>query len=238
MEQTTSDPGEISLASRAQASQLAATIIEGTTEKERSQIIEWLRSLKEIAESTASIFVKSRKAIEETLKSEVIWPSIKMMGAEIKRRAWDDRSIAFRLSGGAVIATLTLVGGEAGAGIVALGGGVGVPLWIVFGSGAAFAGTLLEEIVRASTSFNEPSVSDEKYGSGGSEKNPNESSILTVSEAFKVLGLQSEATEEDVLLAYRRLISRVHPDVGGSAYMAAQLDHARDILLAHLSAKN
>ena len=43
--------------------------------------------------------------------------------------------------------TLTRAAGQ-GAVIVALGGAIGVPLWVVFGAGGAFAGLLIEEIER------------------------------------------------------------------------------------------
>jgi hypothetical protein len=63
----------------------------------------------------------------------------------MKRLAWDDRSVKarFGLSGAAIAA---LAFGGQGAGIVALGTGIGVPLWVVFGAGAAFLGVLYEEI--------------------------------------------------------------------------------------------
>jgi len=45
-----------------------------------------------------------------------------------------------------------------GAGIAALGGAIGVPLWVVLGAGGAFAGVLIEEIQRSL-----PSDSDDKH---------------------------------------------------------------------------
>ena len=50
-------------------------------------------------------------------------------------------------------------------------------------------------------------------------------------EAYQILGLQPEASHEEIQAAYRRLIQRVHPDHGGSSYLAARLNRARDILL-------
>jgi curved DNA-binding protein CbpA len=43
--------------------------------------------------------------------------------------------------------------------------------------------------------------------------------------------LQPGASREDIQAAYRRLIQRVHPDHGGSSYLAARLNQARDVLL-------
>ena len=39
---------------------------------------------------------------------------------------------------------------------------------------------------------------------------------MTKAEAFEVLGLRGDATEEEVKTAYRSLSKRVHPDAGGS----------------------
>lgn len=50
-------------------------------------------------------------------------------------------------------------------------------------------------------------------------------------EAYAVLGLSAGATRDEIQLAYRRLIQRVHPDQGGSADLAARLNRARDVLL-------
>ena len=50
-------------------------------------------------------------------------------------------------------------------------------------------------------------------------------------EALSVLGLSEGATAEEVRAAHRRLIRRVHPDVGGSADLAARINRAKDVLL-------
>ena len=50
-------------------------------------------------------------------------------------------------------------------------------------------------------------------------------------EALAVLGLAEGASPEEIKAAHRRLIQRVHPDVGGSADLAARINRAKDILL-------
>ncbi len=50
-------------------------------------------------------------------------------------------------------------------------------------------------------------------------------------EALAVLGLAEGVSDEDIRAAHRRLIQRVHPDVGGSADLAARINRAKDILL-------
>ena len=49
-------------------------------------------------------------------------------------------------------------------------------------------------------------------------------------EALQVLGLDSRATAEDVRREYRRLMKQMHPDLGGSSYLAAKINEARDVL--------
>lgn len=54
---------------------------------------------------------------------------------------------------------------------------------------------------------------------------------MTRDEALAVLGLKEGATEADIKAAHRRLIQRVHPDVGGSAELAARINRSKEILL-------
>lgn len=49
--------------------------------------------------------------------------------------------------------------------------------------------------------------------------------------ALEILGLAKDATTVQIKAAHRELMSRLHPDHGGSAYLAAQLNQARDFLL-------
>jgi hypothetical protein len=54
---------------------------------------------------------------------------------------------------------------------------------------------------------------------------------MTREEAFRVLGLSPEATREEIVAEYRRLMKRVHPDQGGTTYLASRLNQAKDRLL-------
>lgn len=57
-------------------------------------------------------------------------------------------------------------------------------------------------------------------------------------EAARLLGVPVDADRETILAAHRRLIERVHPDSGGSQPLAANVNRARDTLLAALETKS
>lgn len=54
---------------------------------------------------------------------------------------------------------------------------------------------------------------------------------MSRAEAYAVLGLSPGASQIEIQAAYRRLMQRLHPDHGGSAYLAARLNQARQVLL-------
>jgi hypothetical protein len=65
----------------------------------------------------------------------------------------------------------------------------------------------------------------------GSTPPPRGSSDVTVEEAYGILGLAPGADAEAIKAAHRRLMKQLHPDHGGTDYLATKINRARDVLL-------
>lgn len=123
--------------------ELALVVAQKANDAERSVLAQWAEALLQVRNSDLSTFEKARRSIQLTINAKTVLPLIKYAAVELKRIGWDERGIPARFVLSAVAVALTISG--SGAGVAALGGAIGLPLWVVFGAGAAFAGVFVEE---------------------------------------------------------------------------------------------
>lgn len=95
-------------------------------------------------------------------------------------------------------------------------------------AGIADSAALLEAYLdRRIPGWREDVESDVNAGAGGAAN----AGAMTDKEAYEVLGLLPGATEAEIRAAHRRLMKAVHPDQGGSTFLAAKINQAKDRLL-------
>ena len=79
---------------------------------------------------------------------------------------------------------------------------------------------------RRDTAWREHPQADAAAGRGGTPRGP-----MTHEEAYQILGLEPGAEAEEIIRAHRTLMKRIHPDQGGTNYLAARVNEAKDTLL-------
>ncbi|CAH0992707.1 hypothetical protein SIN8267_02840 [Sinobacterium norvegicum] len=64
------------------------------------------------------------------------------------------------------------------------------------------------------------------------QSTPPANTSMAEAEALAILGLQPGAEKEEIIKAHKRLIQKMHPDRGGSDFLAAQINQAKDTLIS------
>ncbi len=62
-------------------------------------------------------------------------------------------------------------------------------------------------------------------------------SRMSLHRAREILGVAADANREQIILAHRRLMQKLHPDRGGSDYLAREINHAKKVLLSACDGK-
>ena len=87
---------------------------------------------------------------------------------------------------------------------------------------------LMAYLDRREPGWRENSQTDSTTGSG---RRGWSTGKMTEEEAYQILGVQPGASAKDIGLAHRSLMKKLHPDRGGSTYLAARVNEAKDVLL-------
>lgn len=116
--------------------------------------------------------------------------------------------------GGITLALLLILSGR---------GGIAIGALVMFGP-------LIWQRWRASHSGSSP-FSRPSAGTGTGPDPTRRFGPMTMDEAYQVLGLKAGASEFEIRAAHRRLMRSAHPDSGGSDWLAARINQARDVLL-------
>ena len=153
------------------------------------------------------------------------WYSIKLFTLY---RSTSDYNHLLRAAGTGLLGILLvlIVSGRAGWLAVAAAGVLAALRWLL-----PLVVQLLPSLL---TKMQHAQTSSEKKHENKQEDNhktPQNRTRMSRQDALAVLGLPANASRDDIVHAHRKLMQRVHPDRGGSEYLAAQLNQARDVLL-------
>ncbi len=138
---------------------LAVQVANSISDNDRFHVLYWMQDLLVIRKSDLSNLDKTKQAFLVTQKRKIIFPIITILYKQTKKFLWDDRTIKGRLGTIGMGAGVAFFSGQS-AGLAALGGAIGVPLWIVLGAGGTFAGYLIEEIQKKNLNKHSDTIID------------------------------------------------------------------------------
>lgn len=77
----------------------------------------------------------------------------------------------------------------------------------------------------------DPGWSEHAQADTAARRRASGSGKMSEQEAYQILGLETGASADDIGRAHRTLMKKLHPDQGGSTYLAARINEAKEILL-------
>ena len=123
---------------------IAREIVVAAKPEQLDALQAWAQAMLKIKASDMSALQKAKAAILASTDRKALAPLLQVGWREVKRVGWTERGLPAGMAIGGAVGALTLSG--QGAGIAALGGAIGLPLFVVFGAGGALAGVIIDEI--------------------------------------------------------------------------------------------
>ncbi len=119
---------------------------------QQALLYNWAVRMMAVRASKRSRVAKAVAAVRLSARATVLKPvflelrrRLLELGIRSKRLLWDDRNWAARLGLAGMAGAAALTGGQ-WAGIAALGGAIGVPLWMLTGAGGTVLGAIIDEL--------------------------------------------------------------------------------------------